>query len=379
MTAPKILIVDDNSAVIESISHALSGFNCNVYSATSGQEGLRLALKEHPSLIISDHLLPDFSGDRLIKKLRQTNGFKKTSYILMGSKPILDDALPKDLTLRCSVLIKPFKAADLLEVVEERLGRPLSRKTIPSQPPERETERIKIAGDYQFQALHQGFFVQRIWHWNKLHLAAEKFPITGNDKLLEIGCGSGNFLAWAAAKAESVTGVDISPDAVEFARRQCAGRNNVQLMVSSVSDARFAQNAYTKIISQEVIEHLYRPEIDQLMAKAYRALEPGGLFLITTPNYRSLWPVIEWTMDHLHLAPALAGCQHVSKFNRRSLRELFAAHHFKITEEGSFNSISPWIGFLPTDILKAINQFEFNRLGRFGNLLYIIGEKPGKS
>ena len=50
----------------------------------------------------------------------------------------------------------------------------------------------------------------------------------------------------------------------------------------------------------------------------------GGRLLVTTPNYHSLWPVMEWIVDRSNKAPQMAGEQHISKFNPASLRRLLA-------------------------------------------------------
>jgi hypothetical protein len=37
--------------------------------------------------------------------------------------------------------------------------------------------------------------------------------------------------------------------------------------------------------------------------------------LVTTPNYRSLWPVMERAVDMMNMAPKMAGEQHISRFH----------------------------------------------------------------
>ena len=57
----------------------------------------------------------------------------------------------------------------------------------------------------------------------------------------------------------------------------------------------FATNLFDCILLSEVIEHLEVPQIS--IREAARVLCPGGRLLITTPNYRSFWPVMEWAVD----------------------------------------------------------------------------------
>jgi len=235
---------------------------------------------------------------------------------------------------------------------------------------------LEISGDYQYKALREGIFIQRVWHLNKIYLVDEKFNITSNDIVLEIGCGSGNLLSRMAKRALLVTGVDISEASIEFAEQQCAGLVNVDFQVNTINKMELPEGYYSKVVCQEVIEHLFEDEINQLMSKSYKTLKPGGQFLITTPNYSSLWPVIEYIMDKLRLSPPMAGHQHVTKFNTSKLKNWLESFQFQIIDAGGFNTFAPWVGFLPASLVRGINRFELNHISVLGNLIYVIAQKP---
>ena len=232
------------------------------------------------------------------------------------------------------------------------------------------------SGDYQYSALHQGIFSQRVWHLNKIYLVDEKFNITPNDTVLEIGCGSGNLLSRMAKRALLVTGVDMSEASIDFAKQRCAGLNNVNFQVNSISKMEMPNSYYSKVVCQEVIEHLFTDEIDHLISKSYKALKPGGQLLITTPNYSSLWPLIECIMDKLKLSPPMTGHQHVTKFNISKLKNWLTSFQFQIIDAGGFNTFAPWVGFLPESLVKRLNRFELNHISVLGNLIYVIAQKP---
>jgi len=235
---------------------------------------------------------------------------------------------------------------------------------------------LGIPGDYQYRAIHEGIFIQRVWHLNKIYLVEEKFDVASDDTVVEIGCGSGNLLSRMAKKALLVMGVDISDAAIEFARQQCAGLHNVNFQLASVGTMELQEGYYTKVVCQEVIEHLLEDEIDQLMSKSYEALKSGGRLLITTPNYSSLWPVIEYIMDKAELSPPMAGHQHVTKFNMDKLKNCLTSFQFEIIDAGGFNTVAPWVGFLPESLVKGINHLELNHISVLGNLIYVIAQKP---
>jgi DNA-binding response OmpR family regulator len=67
----KILVVDDDAGIRESIKDllALDNFECTV--AGSGEEGLALAIAEHPEMVVTDIQLPDMSGYQLCQTLKR--------------------------------------------------------------------------------------------------------------------------------------------------------------------------------------------------------------------------------------------------------------------------------------------------------------------
>lgn len=68
--AKKILIIEDEQAVLKVLSEKITKEGFMVLQATDGENGLALALKEHPDLILLDLVLPKIDGLVLLKKLR---------------------------------------------------------------------------------------------------------------------------------------------------------------------------------------------------------------------------------------------------------------------------------------------------------------------
>ena len=72
----------------------------------------------------------------------------------------------------------------------------------------------------------------------------------------------------------------------------------------------------------------------------------GGRLLVTTPNYRSFWPVMEWAVDRLNMAPKMAGEQHISRFHPASLRRLLVDCGLGLEYSGTIYNFSPFISLL---------------------------------
>ncbi len=96
--------------------------------------------------------------------------------------------------------------------------------------------------------------------------------------VLDAGCGTG-YGAAEFTDARSVTGFDISSEAVRHAR---ASYPSVRLLRAACESFPFADESFDLVVAFEVIEHLARwPE---LLAEARRVLKPSGVFLVSTPN-----------------------------------------------------------------------------------------------
>ena len=100
---------------------------------------------------------------------------------------------------------------------------------------------------------------------------------------LEMGCGAGPNLVWLAQKGLWVSGIDVSPTALELARRQlqrsgCADRVE-RLVEGSVSEVPFPDATFDGIIEACVFQHLARPDRERAFGEVRRLLKPGGVFV----------------------------------------------------------------------------------------------------
>ena len=102
--------------------------------------------------------------------------------------------------------------------------------------------------------------------------------------LLEIGCGIGVLTEHLAGRAERVTGVDVSAEALAQARTR--RRGNVTLLQGELP-AAWPQGSYDAILFSEILYFLDAAEIDLCAMFAVRDLSPGGHCLLvnwTGPN-----------------------------------------------------------------------------------------------
>jgi ubiquinone/menaquinone biosynthesis C-methylase UbiE len=100
-------------------------------------------------------------------------------------------------------------------------------------------------------------------------------------RVLDAGCGAGYGAAELAQSAIQVTGVDIAPEAVEYARATYPVEN-LLFVVSSCTTTPLRPKSFELVVAFEVIEHLqdYRAFLNECA----RVLTPQGLFIVSSPN-----------------------------------------------------------------------------------------------
>jgi ubiquinone/menaquinone biosynthesis C-methylase UbiE len=100
-------------------------------------------------------------------------------------------------------------------------------------------------------------------------------------RVLDAGCGTGYGSAELAQSATEVSGLDISEEAIEFARANYP-IPNLRFVVSSCGGMPFPNHAFDLIVAFEVIEHLadHRP----FLHECARVLTPEGVFIVSSPN-----------------------------------------------------------------------------------------------
>ena len=118
--SPKILIVDDELRICESLAYLLKTKDYDVTTATCGQDALALIAENAFDLAVLDVHLPDMLGTDLMEKIKERN--RDISVIVITGDANLDSAVA---ALRCGAydyLRKPFEFEEFLKTVENALN-----------------------------------------------------------------------------------------------------------------------------------------------------------------------------------------------------------------------------------------------------------------
>jgi len=117
----KILIIDDESKLVELLQLRLEANGYEVISANNGEEGLEKAKTENPDLILLDVVMPKMSGYQVCKILKNDTQYNKIPIVLFSGKE-QDEFEKIGKGMGADALTKnPFDPSVLLAKIEELL------------------------------------------------------------------------------------------------------------------------------------------------------------------------------------------------------------------------------------------------------------------
>jgi 2-polyprenyl-3-methyl-5-hydroxy-6-metoxy-1,4-benzoquinol methylase len=158
-------------------------------------------------------------------------------------------------------------------------------------------------------------------------------------KLLDIGCGNGEFLKFAEHYGWQAVGVDFDTEAVKEAR---SGGLDARLGDIDVIDSG---ERYDYITLSHVVEHVYDPV--ELLRTCYGLLNHGGVLWLETPNIESMGYAY-YKSNWRGLEPP----RHIMLFNMKSLDEILLKVGFQMIEQENHGLSGVYMGLSSERILS---------------------------
>jgi 2-polyprenyl-3-methyl-5-hydroxy-6-metoxy-1,4-benzoquinol methylase len=238
-------------------------------------------------------------------------------------------------------------------------------------------EKAMKSPDYDYEREIPAGFYDKIYQrktgvrycWHDLKFRAVVAHLAGAKRLLDVGCGPGTFIGNYLGGVDCL-GTDFSVSQIEYANRHYADalhRFSTQPVTSLVE----AGDRFDAITMIELVEHLAVADVASLLAEARRLLAADGLLIVTTPNYRSLWPLIEWGVNLA--SPVRYEQQHVNKYRRdRLVAQLIDAGFGRVTVTTAVG-LAPFAAVFGPRPVRWLDALEA-RLGHLGcgNLLVAV-------
>jgi len=156
--------------------------------------------------------------------------------------------------------------------------------------------------------------IRSFWHHLKFSRVIAALG-KSNNSILDIGCFGGTFLGMIPETTFSKqVGIDILEEQIEYANKKYGTHFRKFFLTEDIKSNGFSVDGYFDVITLiEVVEHLTKPQIAEIITFAHNKLKPGGRLIITTPNYASAWPLIEFVLNKL--SDVKYEEQHITRFN----------------------------------------------------------------
>ena len=126
----KVLTVDDSKTVRIIVRKAFKPYDCDIIEAGNGVEGLAVAAKENPALILLDVTMPVMDGVEMLTKLKADPALKGIPVIMLTAEGGREHVLKIAKIGVRDYLVKPFKE----EVLVEKCGRIIDLKPLSDSP-----------------------------------------------------------------------------------------------------------------------------------------------------------------------------------------------------------------------------------------------------
>lgn len=217
------------------------------------------------------------------------------------------------------------------------------------------TEGLKVNRGLQFS-----------WHYLKFKTVKEHFPEYSSH--LDIACGPGTFIGNFLDKKS--IGLDISDNQINYAKNKYSSLSS-QFYIKDMNKEFNDEKNYDVITLLEFIEHISPEEVNDLLLKCMNKLNKNGKIIITTPNYRGLWLLLEKIVSFM--GPVDYKQQHINRYTKKRIENEMIYENITVNKYINFGI---FLSFVSTNLgLKAhkIVSRIFNKY--FGYSLLITIEK----
>lgn len=118
-------------------------------------------------------------------------------------------------------------------------------------------------------------------------------------KLLDVGCGRGVHSVNLAKLGFEVTGIDISPEAIKFAKRKAKETKIiVKFLLKDASNTGFPDENFDIVLFIGALHHFYYSGLEKVLVETKRILKKGGELILVEPNHLYPYNFLSYTIVH---------------------------------------------------------------------------------
>jgi SAM-dependent methyltransferase len=208
--------------------------------------------------------------------------------------------------------------------------------------------------------------VRRYMMVRRFREVLERADLAPGQRVIDLGCGWAYGTRWAHARGCIVAGVDLGMDQLRWARRSLDAGDALGLTNANAKALPFRDRSFDRAFSVEMMEHVFRPDREAVLAEIARVVKPGGRLALSTPNPSSpieaakrlavRWPALRRTLPSSCFPEAAddAGAYHPYRYHHplplAELRERLARAGFVVDGARRFLFVTKT---LPASLLPA--------------------------
>ena len=130
----------------------------------------------------------------------------------------------------------------------------------------------------------KGAFVEEV----ESRLALDMLQVQPGMRVLDVGCGTGKFSLRLAQAGCQVTGVDVSEEMLDIARKKIADLDvDIRFLFMDAEDLEYGDDHFDAVVSMAALEFI--PDTEAALEEMFRVTRPGGEILVGTINAQGEW------------------------------------------------------------------------------------------
>jgi 2-polyprenyl-3-methyl-5-hydroxy-6-metoxy-1,4-benzoquinol methylase len=165
---------------------------------------------------------------------------------------------------------------------------------------------------------------EKVYHLVREYAIKNKIDLINKEqekgKLLDVGCGTGDFLFAAKNNGWNVTGIEPNKNA-----RKIANKKNTNTIFNTIKLESLPSNSFDVITLWHVLEHL--PNLEKQIEVFKKLLKPNGTIIIAVPNYNSFDANYYKEYWAAYDVP-----RHLWHFSQNSIKNLFEKFQIKLNK-----------------------------------------------
>ncbi len=239
---------------------------------------------------------------------------------------------------------------------------PSNQKTTP-QSNDTSFDYHKVRAGHYDKICTDGGKIRTFWHQYRFQEIERMIDSDQNSRILDLGCANGTFLGNLKKPYAKAVGLELSKSQVETANR-LYGSEKLTFLTGDVRELKLPEGGFDYIVISEVIEHVTYDKSILLLKRIHELLSDRGRLVLTTPNYQSLWPVLEFFVNKF--TDVSYEHQHINKLNLKTLDQLIAKAGFKAERLETFHIVGPFLAGISEKLASNVCDWEKRAFPRWG-------------